>query len=102
MEEYNNMTIARLRALVREHELRGYSRLRKAELIAFLQENLQPPQRTRPPKFTRPPPPPPTIPLTRGRMVEDWTRVKKYEVTGDLNRDISIFIMNTIRPVIEM
>ena len=28
-----------LRALAREHELRGYSRLRKAELMAFLQNN---------------------------------------------------------------
>ena len=28
-----------LRALTRESELRGYSKLRKAELIAFLQEN---------------------------------------------------------------
>ena len=27
-----------LRALTREHELRGYSKLRKAELIAFLQD----------------------------------------------------------------
>ena len=28
-----------LRALARERGLRGYSRLRKAELIAFLQDN---------------------------------------------------------------
>ena len=28
-----------LRALMRENELRGYSKLRKAELIAFLQDN---------------------------------------------------------------
>ena len=28
-----------LKALAREHRLRGYSRLRKAELIAFLQNN---------------------------------------------------------------
>ena len=67
------MTIARLRALVRENGLRGYSRLKKAELITFLQENLQsrppsnPPQQTsssvkprpRPLKPIRPPPPPP-------------------------------------------
>ena len=79
------MTIAGLRALVRECGLRGYSRLRKAESIAFLQENLEPrlpPEPTqqalqsieltytrpplplvkpqsRPPKPTRPPPQPP-------------------------------------------
>ena len=40
-ENYNNMTVARLRALAREHRLRGYSRLRKAELITFLRENLR-------------------------------------------------------------
>ena len=28
-----------LKALAREHRLRGYSRLRKAELIAFLRDN---------------------------------------------------------------
>ena len=28
-----------LRNLAREHDLRGYSKLRKAELIAFLQDN---------------------------------------------------------------
>ena len=45
MEEYNNnMTIAKLRALAREHGLKGYSRLRKAELITFLLENLWPPE----------------------------------------------------------
>ena len=30
-----------LKALTREHILRGYSQLRKAELIAFLQNNEQ-------------------------------------------------------------
>ena len=34
------MRVADLRALGREHGLRSYSRLRKAELIAFLQDNL--------------------------------------------------------------
>ena len=39
-DNYNNMSVGRLRALAREHGLRGYSRLRKAELITFLRENL--------------------------------------------------------------
>ena len=39
-ENYDNMSIARLRALARQHGLRGYSRLRKAELITFLRENI--------------------------------------------------------------
>ena len=38
--DYSNMTTADLRALLRDHGLRGYSRLRKAELIAFLRDNL--------------------------------------------------------------
>ena len=37
------MKVEDLRALAREHGLRGYSRLKKAELIALLQDNLQPP-----------------------------------------------------------
>ena len=36
------MRTAELKAIEREHGLRGYSRLRKAELIALLRDNLQP------------------------------------------------------------
>ena len=54
------MRVAELKSLARERGLRGYSRLRKAELIALLQNNppLQAATR-RPPRPTRPPPPPP-------------------------------------------
>ena len=34
--DYENMRVAELKALVREHESRGYSQLRKAGLIALL------------------------------------------------------------------
>ena len=34
-----NLRMPELKALSRERKLRGYSRLRKAELIAFLQDN---------------------------------------------------------------
>ena len=66
--EHNNMRVAELKALTRERGSRGYSRLRKAELIAVLQNNPPPPapqtrpptaSRTRPPRPNRPPPPPP-------------------------------------------
>ena len=67
--DYNNLRVVDLKALTREHGLLGYSRLKKAELIAFLQANtelhtrpppiLAPAMRTRPPRPTRPPPPPP-------------------------------------------
>ena len=40
-----NMRMPELRALARESGLRGYSRLRKAELIAFLQDNKHQAQR---------------------------------------------------------
>ena len=36
------------------------------------------------------------------RLVEDQTRIKKYEVTGDLNQNISDLMMEAIRPVVEM
>ena len=65
------MRMPELRTLAREHRLRGYSRLRKAELIELIrndQWNTNPllqswePQRTlnRPPHPNRPPPPLPT------------------------------------------
>ena len=58
-----------LKALARERGLRGYSRLREAELIAFLQDNApqelegssRPPRRQRPPRTSRPPLPPPQM-----------------------------------------
>ena len=64
------MRVAELKAITRERGLRRYSRLRKAELIALLQNNppLQAAPRTRSPRSTRsprppapqrPPPPPP-------------------------------------------
>ena len=34
--EYENMRMPELKSLTREHRLRGYSRMRKAELVAFL------------------------------------------------------------------
>ena len=38
---YETLTMPELKALTREHRLRNYSRLRKADLIAFLQNNEQ-------------------------------------------------------------
>ena len=41
--EYENMRVAELKALARERGLRGFSQMRKAELVAFLQNNPPPP-----------------------------------------------------------
>ena len=49
------MRMPELKSLARERRLRNYSRTRKAELVALLQNNPPPAPRTRPP-----PPPPPT------------------------------------------
>ena len=55
------MRIPELKSLTRELRLRNYSRMRKAELVALLQNNPPPAPRTRPPRPTRPPlPSPPT------------------------------------------
>ena len=59
--EYENMRVMELKALTRDRELRNYSRMRKAELVALLQNNSPPAPRTRPPRPTRPPPPPPQM-----------------------------------------
>ena len=57
--ENENMRMPELKSLARERRLRNYSRMRKAELVALLQNNPPPAPRTRPPRPTRPPPPPP-------------------------------------------
>ena len=59
--EYENMRVMELKALTRDHGLRNYSQMRKAELVALLQNN-PPPGQSRasaaPAPHTRPPPPP--------------------------------------------
>ena len=55
------MRMPELKSLAREHRLRNYFRMRKADLVALLQNNPPPVPQTRPPRPTRPPPsPPPT------------------------------------------
>ena len=58
----NNYEIWRmpeLKALARGRRLRGYSQLRKADLIAFFQNNEHQTQSTGEAQAQRPPPPPP-------------------------------------------
>ena len=42
--EYENMRMPELKSLARDHGLRNYSRMRKAELVALLQNNPPPGQ----------------------------------------------------------
>ena len=58
------MRVTELKALARDCGLRNYSQMRKAELVALLQNNPSPsrsggPMATAPTLHTRPPPPPP-------------------------------------------
>ena len=65
--EYENMRVMELKALARDRGLRNYSRMRKAELVALLQNNPPPGQShasTAPTPRTRPPPPPPRMSLS--------------------------------------
>ena len=60
------MRVVDLKALTKEHELRSYSRLNKADLIAFIRNNLQ--SRTRPPPVPALRPPPPR-PISAPRLI---------------------------------
>ena len=51
--EYENRRMPELKYLARERRLRNYSRMRKAELVALLQNNPPPAPRTRPPPPTQ-------------------------------------------------
>ena len=46
---YETLRMPELKALARERRLRGYSRLRKAELIAFLQKDEEDRRQEEPP-----------------------------------------------------
>ena len=51
------MRMPEVKSLARERRLRNYSCMRKAELVALLQNNPPPAPRTKPPRPIRPPPP---------------------------------------------
>ena len=53
------MRMPELKSLARDRGLRNYSRMRKAELVAWLQNNGTPEDPRVPTPHTRPPPPPP-------------------------------------------
>ena len=95
------MRMPELKALAREHRLRGYSRLRKAELIELIRndqlntlQSWEPsmPQRAvnRPPRPTRPLPPPPTQTWelqTKARQPELEAPLTKGQLKHRRNKD---------------
>ena len=68
------MRMSELKSLARERRLRNYSWMRKAQLVALLQNNPPPAPRTRPPWPTRPPPSPP--PTQTWEPIDDRRRRK--------------------------
>ena len=70
MENYERMIIPTLKNLARERGLRGYSRLKKSELIRKLREPIPPRDRTR----TR------LIHLARERGLRGYSRLRKAEL----------------------
>ena len=111
--ENNNMRVVDLKVFAKEHGLRGYSKLRKAELITLFQNNIQqtpalhtrPAPRTRPSRPTRPPPPPPTSVRPRQpellRQLEErpvrLTTFKPYQLKP--KRGQETFIEPSVKPV---
>ena len=57
--EYENMKMPELKSLAIDHGLKNYSRMRKAELVALLQNSGTPEVPRAPAPHIRPPPPPP-------------------------------------------
>ena len=112
--EYENMRMPELKSLTRERRLRNYSRMRKAELVALLQNNPPPAPRTRPPRPTRPPsPPPPTQtwePIDDRRLRKPSTQEmdifeqqemseSRPEVKGKLNKWYDWLINHVPKPI---
>ena len=65
--EYENMRMAELKSLARDHGLRNYSRMRKTELVALLQNNGTPED----PRAPVTPPPPQRHAAYVTRKLED-------------------------------
>ena len=71
------MRVPELKALARERRLRGYSQLRKAELISFLRNNEH--------RAQRPPPPPPQ--MSTWEPEREWeNEVRQPELEAPLTK----------------
>ena len=101
---YETLRMPELKALTREHRLRGYSLLRKADLIAFLQNNEHQARSAGEAQAQRPSPPPPQMspsrvppkgatweiqrePQTEARQSESEAPLTKRQLKRRRNRD---------------
>ena len=82
---YETLRMPELKALSRELRLRGYSRLRKADSIAFLQNNEHQAQSAGEAQAHRPPPPPPQM-STWEPQREPQTEVRQPELEALLTK----------------
>ena len=72
--EYENMRVTELKALARDRGLRNYSRMRKAELIALLQNN-----------------PPPAPQMSSWEPIDDWRPRQPPHNAGPTQQEMDIF-----------
>ena len=105
------MRIPELKPLPRERRLRNYSHMRKAELVALLQNNPPPAPRTRLPRPTRPPPPTqtwepiddrkPRKPSPQEMDIFEQQEMSKSppQVKGKLNKWYDWFINHVPKPI---
>ena len=110
------MRMPELKSLAREHRLRGYSRMRKAELVALLQNSPPPGQSrasTSPTPHTRPPPLPqmstwgpiddrrPRKPSPQEMDIFEQQEMSKSrpQVKGKLNKWYDWFINHVLKPI---
>ena len=86
------MRMPELKSLARERRLRGYSRMRKTELVALFQNSPPPAPRTRPPRPTRPPTPPlwmcPSVAPSRGAT---WEPIDDRRPRAHTQQEMDIF-----------
>ena len=79
------MRMPELKSLARERRLRGYSRMRKTELVALLQNSSPPGQSrasTAPTPHTRPPPPP---------QMSTWEPIDDRKLRKPSSQEMDIF-----------
>ena len=81
--EYENMRVMELKALARDRELRNYSRMRRAELVALLQNNPPPPPQMSPSG--------PSLSCATWEPIDDRRPRQPPRTTGPTQQEMDIF-----------